>query len=203
MSEATHYVVENIEKSYEIYQSLVAMDTHVLASVQKAVENHFCMWLGTSWKIEKGCLSDRYNLYVYPEVLEVQVGKDVCGYLEFGFELEGNDPIWTFFGLPSVDNSDAVYACLYLGHLKDLPNGEAIIETFDDTYREALKKLGFFRKGGKSTPYYSKELIFSNATILEGLRDNAWEQALQPLQSSWCDLDKLIDWEALESQVLG
>ena len=49
MSESTKYLVENINKTFEIYNAISKMETEILAKFDKKIRETFPSWVNGNW----------------------------------------------------------------------------------------------------------------------------------------------------------
>ncbi|MBM4289026.1 MAG: hypothetical protein FJ135_12955 [Deltaproteobacteria bacterium] len=194
--ETTKFILRNIERSYEIYQALVNFEENIFGAVDQALRHNCQKWLPDQWTInDEYSLAEEWCLDIIREELKKD-DEPNASYISIGLAVEGDDPIWKFFGV-DADNRDSVYTYLTM---VELPGSEyeTIIPELDSLLKEPLFRLGFQRKGGKSEPYYKKELSFSNLAVYKGLEEDDWEEALRPVVKALMALDKL-DWHRIIS----
>ena len=202
MSESVKYVIENIEKSYDIYKTMEQMKHIVLSKLDKSIKDNFNSWLGKDWIFDKDeNLFDDDCMSVYPKSLEFKIDADLCSYVSLAFDVEGGQAIWKLFGMPPLDPNDSVTAFLYLGKLADCVWGQEILTYIEKKYSEILREYGFSRGGGKKNPYYKIDITLSNLAVLKAWEDDAWEEALLPIKNAWIRLHEIIDWEDLTSRI--
>lgn len=202
MMEAAKYIVENIEKSYEIYNSISEMQDTVLSGIDKAIRDRYSDWLGKEWMVsesEDSNLKDDWGIFGYHKQLIFEDNKEnKDAYISIAFQLWGDDPIWKLFGIESDNKKDKVVTTLGLANLKTLNNyNTKLLEEIDDLLKTELKQVGFTRKGGRNEPYYIiKEISLSNKAIVKGLENDDWDEALKPIEDSWRILANL-NWKKL------
>ncbi|MBF0411956.1 MAG: hypothetical protein HQK70_04490 [Desulfamplus sp.] len=199
MMEATTYIVENIEKSYEIYNSISEMQNTVLSGIDKAIKERYSDWLGKEWMVYEDCnLENDYYISVYHENLLLNDDNgEKEPYITIDFQLWGDDPIWKLFGIETDNKKDKVVTTLGLANLKILNNyNTKLLEEIDDLLKIELKQVGFTRKGGKNEPYYQTNIILSNKAIVKGLENDDWDEALKPIEDSWRILANL-NWKKI------
>lgn len=185
MGEATNFIVENIEKSYEVYKSICKMEDDVIMQLDKAIRSQFKGWLDESWEDYKLPMLENDNwIGVTRNELLFKVDEDdEDAYFWLSFGLAGDDQIWKFFGLPT-ENNEKVFIRLQL-NLSILPDHKKLINNIDAQFKEQLSNLGFQRKGGMNDPYYNIDITFNNKAVLRGLINDDWEDALKPIKAGW------------------
>ncbi len=204
MQESTCYILENIEKSVEIYDAICDMETEVLKKFDGALRENISEWFGNNWSCHTENLHDDYSVFIYRKELEHETEtsrKDAKAYI--CLLLLGEDPIWEFLGHTSRhDDSANIAVQLYM----DKSISDRVVDTiFSDSNINkdiiSLEKRGFKLKA-KKRKYIEKTISFDSNAILKGMKDNDWEDALKPLKSTWSDLVNL-NWDEISRILLS
>jgi len=203
MSEATKYLVENINKTFEIYNAISKMETEVLAKFDKNIRESFSSWVNGEWiSPEEENLHEDYCINIIRKEWSYQnEKKDTKSYIWTYLQLDGDDPIWKFFGLPDVEGENSVCIHLWLSdEFKQLPNYQKLIEEFDQKNQTLLTGNGFVKKGGKVNRTYEMEVLFSNKAILNGLQNDNWDEVEENLIQAWKIFDQ-IEWDFIKKLI--
>ena len=116
-------------------------------------------------------------------------------------QLNGDDPIWKFFGLPDEEGENSVRIHLWLSdEFKQLSNYQQLIEEFDQKNQSLLTGNGFDKKGGKVNRTYEMEVLFSNEAILNGLQNDNWDEAEKNLIQAWKTFEQ-IEWDFIKKAI--
>lgn len=211
MSEATEYLLENHKKTFEIYNAIAHMEEEILSKIDKAIREHFPYWVEGEWNCtDEENLKDDYCITIIRNEWSYQNDKEeILSYLWTYLQLDGDDPIWTFLGLPNEDEDNSVNIVIWLSEeFKQLTNYQTFVVEFDKRNQELLENAGFTKKGGNINPKtgrnvnrkYERKIHFSNTSILSGLKNDDWEEALEELKDVWKVIEK-IDWEFLKKPI--
>lgn len=203
MSESTEYLVKNHEKTFEIFNAIHNMEQEVLTKFDKAIRNMYSEWVGDQWFCYKGetldndsCINISHKGWCYKDE-DGEIDAYIWPYLN----LEGDNPIWSFLGLPSEDGSNSVYIDIWLSNsFKKLSNYQQLIVDFDEKNQDLLENAGFVKKGGKANRTYRLEIFFSNISILNGIQNDDWDKSLEQMKGIWEAIAK-IDWEFLKEPI--
>jgi len=211
MSEATNYLIENHKKTFEIYNAIAHMEEEVLAKIDKAIRENFSYWIAGKWDCtEDENLKEDYCINIIrKEWTYENDNEEILSYLWAYLQLQGDDPIWTFLGLPTEDEESSVKIVVWLSEeFKQLSNYQNLVGEFDKKNQELLENADFLKKGLKVNPQtgrninrkYEREIHFNNNAILNGLKNDDWEEALEELKKVWQIIEK-IDWEFLKKPI--
>lgn len=203
MSEATEYLLENYIKTFDIYNAIGQMEIDVLTKFDEAIREVFSDWFEDDWVcIKEENLQDDYCINVIRKEWSFRNDKDeIHSYIWAYLVLEGDDPIWTFFGLPSEDEGNCVKIEIWLSkEFKQLQNFQDLIEEFDEKNQDLLEEAGFSKKGGKVNRTYEMPIHFSNSSILKGIKNNDWDEATTQLKKAWQNIEK-VDWLFLKKAI--
>ena len=211
MSESTEYLVENYKKTFEIYNAIVRMEEEILSKMDKAIRENFTYWVKGEWNCtDEENLEDDYCINIIRrEWSYLNDKEEIISYIWSYLELDGDDPIWTFLGLPNQDDDNSVNIVIWLSEeFKQLDNYQNLVDEFDKRNQELLENAGFTRKGGSINPKtgrnvnrkYERKIHFSNTSILKGLKSDDWEEALNELKNVWQVIEK-IDWSFLKKPI--
>ncbi|MBW2185163.1 MAG: hypothetical protein JRG71_01805 [Deltaproteobacteria bacterium] len=203
MNESTDYLIENITKTYEINNAISNMKEEVLSRFDKSIRNSFSEWITGDWICtENENLQDDDCINIIRKEWLVKDDTDeIKSYIWPYLVLEGDDPIWSFFGLPNEKEDQSVCVVIALSdEFKQLQNSDELLKCFDDTNKKMLESAGFYLKGGKVNRWYVMKLFFSNSSILKGLRDDDWYEAHKQLKNAWEIFEK-IDWEFMKPAI--
>ena len=203
MSEATEYLVENINKTFEIYNAISKMETEVLAKFDKNIRESFSSWVNGEWiSPEEENLHEDYCINIIRKEWSYQnEKKDTKSYIWTYLQLDGDDPIWKFFGLPDVEGENSICIRLWLSdEFKQLSNYQKLIEEFDQKNQILLTENGFVKKGGKVNRTYEMEVLFSNEAILNGLQNDNWDEVEENLIQAWKIFDQ-IEWDFIKKAI--
>lgn len=197
MDESILYIVENIEKSYEIYRAIENMEDEVLSEMDAAIRKAYHDWVDDNWiTYEDETLNEDYVIHIIRKEWMFTNDKDEKdSYIWIYLQLEGDDPIWKFFGLPSSSSKDSVRIEIWLSD--KLKNKPEVIKQFDLLYKKHLEKNGFVKKGGPKNRTYEMEVLFKNRDILKGLKDDDWDDALKPLLDAWTMFNQM-NWTSIK-----
>jgi hypothetical protein len=203
MTESTEYLIKNIRKTFDIYNAISHMETEILSQFDKAIRNSFTEWIDGEWiSTKEENLQDDYCINIIRKDWSFQDEKDeMKSYIWTYFQLEGDDPIWTFFGLPDKNGNNSVHIHIWLSdELKQLNNYQELIDQFDNKNQKLLEKGGFNKKGGKVNRWYEMKILFSNTAILKGLKNDDWDEATEQLKEAW-QIFQEIEWKFLEKSI--
>ena len=204
MSESTEYLLENHKKTFEIYNAITHMKEEILSKVDKAIRENFSSWVEGEWKCPAAeNLNDDDCINIIRNEWSYQNGrKETLSYLWAYLDLDGDDPIWTFLGLPNEDegNSVNIVVSLRSEEFKQLADYKDLVKKFDDANQELLENAGFIKKGGDINRRYKREIYFSNTSVLNGLQNDNWDKALKELEEVWKVIGK-ISWEFLKEPI--
>lgn len=203
MSETTEYLVENINKTFEVHTAVSRMETEVLSELDKVIRESFSSWVNGEWiSPEVENLHEDYCINIIrKEWSFINEMNDIKSYIWAYLQLNGDDPIWKFFGLPDSEKENSIHIHLWLSdEFKQLNNFQKLIQEFDEKNYELLTKGGFVKKGGKVNRYYEKEILFSNDAVLNGLQNNNWDEAVKELIQAWKIFEK-IEWDFLRNTI--
>lgn len=200
MMEAAKYIVENIEKSYEIYNSISEMQDTVWSGIDEAIRDRYSDWLGKEWMVsesEDSNLKDDWGIWGYHKQLIFEDDKkNKDAYISIVFELGTIDPIWKLFGIKTENTNDYVATILTLRNLKNLSDDPKLLEEIDGLIKTELEQAGFIKKGGRKNTYYQKDIILSNKAVVKGLENKDWDEALKPIEDSYRILANL-NWKKI------
>jgi hypothetical protein len=203
MSESTEYLLENIEKTYEIYNAISHMENEILTKFDKAIRKSFSNWVEGEWICtkEENLQDDNCINIVRKEWTFQNENKELKSFIWAYFQLDGDDPIWTFFGLPNEKGNNSVHIHIWLSdEFKQLPGYQKLLEEFDRRNQEFLAKADFDKKGGSVNRWYEKKILFSNTAILNGLKNDDWDEATLQLKEAWQIFGK-VEWEFLKKSI--
>ena len=171
------------------------MEDVVLSSFEDGVKKSYREWAESQWEInENSTLKDNWDLSIYPKGYRSdKENPRACLYL--GTHLEGDDPIWKFFGINSEGN-EKVYVYIALEDMGECKDANKAINCFDELYAEWCTENGLIRKG-RSNPYYMKEISFDKNELLSGIENDDWETCLSPIRKVWQPLMQICNSELL------
>ena len=199
MSESTEYLIKNHKKTFEIFNAINNMEQEVLTEFDKAIRD--AKWIG------KQCFC--YEDETLNEDLCINIfHKDWCykdennkikTYIWFYLEVPEENTIWSFFGLSSIQDNSCIVVEL-TDNFKRLENYQELIEEFDKRNKDLLENIGFVKKGGKANRSYHLDIFFNNMSILKGIQNNNWGEALKQIKEIWKVVAK-IDWDFLRKPI--
>lgn len=203
MSEATKYLIKNINKTFEIYNAISKMEREVLSNFDKHIRESFPNWVSGDWICpkEKSLHEDQCINIIRKEWSYQDEKKETKSYIWTYLELDGDDPIWKFFGLPDEEGENSVCICLWLSdEFKQLSNYQQLIEEFDQKNQRLLTENGFNKRGGRVNRSYEMEVLFSNEAILNGLQNDNWDEAEKILIQAWKVFER-VEWNFLKKAI--
>jgi hypothetical protein len=184
MSEkASLFIIENIEKSYEIANALVDVDDYFWPKVDGAIRDIFQQNFDNDWIFSENdsLNAGEYISIAHKDLWFINDKQANDARIWINFCAEGDDALWDFFGMPT-GSEKFIGLSLSMDAIKMLPDYESKIEQVVSLIDSPLKKAGFTVKG--KIPYYKFPLTFNNAEVVEALKEDNWENVLKPITES-------------------
>lgn len=169
------------------------MQEEILSNLDKAIRNSYNSWLNDKWIVyDDEKLQDDWNISINRKEWGLTNKDDEEDYYVWAYlELEGDDPIWNLFGLPSINGNEKVNFKIWISdNFEDKSNA---INQFDILFEEQLLNIGFQKKGGPKNRTYTLQTIIKKQHIINGLTNEDWDDALKQMVQIWNSLDK-INW---------
>lgn len=194
---ASLFILDNIEKSFEIYKAINSIDNFFFSQVDKAMRLCFEQVFSSDWGIfDELSLNNDYGVYTARKELwfKDEDGMDDAR-IWVDFSYEDDAKIWDFFGIPT-GNSSFVGMSITMENVKDLPDSKKMVEEIVTLIDSPLRSAGFTVKIKKQIPHYKFPIQFNNKDVVNAIKDENWDEALKPVMN----IAKIIadlDWDKI------
>ncbi len=200
ITETTKFLIENIQKSYEIYAAITRMDDEIFTKIDNEIRRSIKDWCGSDWITPnfESLQKDWAINFLHPDWVINSGDKKERSLIWPYMGIGGDNPIWKFFGVNDENNENEVcFSVTFDDLLKQFPNYKAILNEFDERNSERLTTSGFIKTNRFSDRYY-KNIFFDSTAVLKGFIEEDWEDALKPIKSI-LDVLKELDVDFLKS----
>ncbi len=191
------FILDNIEKSYEIFNAINNIDDFFFPQVDKVMRLCFEQAFGSNWSVfEELSLMNEFHVYTSHKELwfKDEDGKDDARiWVDFGYE--GDDGIWDFFGVPT-ENSGFVGMSISMENMKGFPDSIKKIEEIVTLIDSPLQNAGFTVKTKKQIPHYKLPIQFSNKDVVNAIKEENWDEVLKPVMNTAKVIAEL-DWDKI------